>query len=104
MWIVDRDFSDELTRLMPVVPHGMAGAKCSGFVMAVVEDTTVELRCNMCGAVVGMVEVGVMEGLLGLDCADETCLRCGKLRSCSEVNCLCEACGKATEAESGEAE
>ena len=98
---MDREFSDELTRLMPVVPHGIAGADCSGFVIAVVEDSNVELRCNKCGVVVGVVQIGVMEGLLGLDCVDEACLNCGKMRACLAANYLCDSCGTAAEGEGG---
>ena len=68
---VDREFSEELTGLMPVVRHGVAGVECSGCIVAVVEGGTVELHCNLCGAVVGVVQVGIMEGLLGLDCGQE---------------------------------
>jgi hypothetical protein len=52
---------------MPVVAHRLAGADCPGCVVAVVEEGTVELRCGGCGAVVGVVQVGIMEGLLGFD-------------------------------------
>lgn len=75
MSIMDQEFSDELTGLMPVVPHGISGVDCSGRIIAAVEDNNVELSCNRCGAVVGVVQVGIMEGLLGLDCAEE-CDRC----------------------------
>ncbi len=64
---MDREFSEELTGLMPVVQHGFGGVDCPGRVVAVVEGGTVELRCDECGAVVGMVQVGIMEGLLGWD-------------------------------------
>lgn len=69
---MDREFSEELTGLMPVVLHGLSGVDCCGCIIAVVESGTVELQCNRCGAVVGVVQVGVMEGLLGLD-SDEAC-------------------------------
>jgi hypothetical protein len=67
---VDREFSDELTRLMPLVPHGLSSVDCTGSIVAVVEGGTVELHCNLCGAVVGVVQVGIMEGLLGSDCEE----------------------------------
>jgi hypothetical protein len=67
---MDRDFSDELTRLMPVVPHGIGGVDCPGCIVALVEGGSVELRCNRCGATVGVVQVGIMEGLLGLNGED----------------------------------
>ena len=65
---MDREFSDELTGLMPSVLHGITGVDCSGRVVAIVEDSNVELRCERCGTVVGVVQVGIMEGLLGLEC------------------------------------
>jgi phage FluMu protein Com len=103
---VDREFSDELTGLMPVVRHGIAGVDCSGVVVAAVENSDVELRCNKCGAVVGVVQVGIMEGLLGLDCATAECPHCGKLNTfpgSSEVSTyICDGCGKAVEIEGGE--
>jgi len=67
---MDREFSDELTSLMPVVPHGISGVTCDGRIAAFVEDSNVELRCNQCGATVGVLQVNVMEGLLGLDCEE----------------------------------
>jgi hypothetical protein len=64
---VDREFSEELTGLMPVVRHRLSGAECSGCIVAVVESGSVELRCNECWALVGVLQVGIMEGLLGWD-------------------------------------
>ena len=74
---MDREFSDELTGLMPYVRHGIAGVDCSGRVVAAVEGNNVELRCDQCGAVVGVVQVGIMEAVLGLDCAEAVCPYCG---------------------------
>jgi len=95
---MDREFSDEINGLMPVVSHGIAGVDCSGRVVAVVDGNHVELRCNRCGGVVGVVQVGVMEGLLGLDCAEATCPYCQKLNTfpgSGEVTAfVCEYCGK----------
>jgi hypothetical protein len=76
---MDREFSDELTGLMPFVRHGIAGVDCSGRVVAVVEEDNVELCCDTCGSVVGVVQVDIMEALLGLDCAQATCPACGKV-------------------------
>jgi hypothetical protein len=100
---VDREFSDELTGLMPVVPHENAGVECPGHVVAVVEGRTVELRCSQCGGVVGVVQVGIMEGLLGLDCATATCPHCGKLHTFTDsldvTRYVCEGCGRVVDAE-----
>jgi len=98
---MNREFSDELTGLMPVVPHGISGVNCSGNIVAVVEDSDVELRCNQCGATVGVVQVNIMEGLLGLDCTEATCPFCAKVNTLpcfSEVSeYICEQCGKAVD-------
>ena len=102
---MDQEFSDELTGLMPVVPHGISGLDCSGCIVAVVEDTNVELRCNKCGDVVGVVQVNIMEGLLGLDCAEATCPHCGKVNtfsSFSEISTyVCDQCGNTVELAGG---
>jgi hypothetical protein len=99
---VDREFSDELTGLMPCVLHGITGVDCRGRVVAVVEDSTVELRCNKCGAVVGVVQVGIMEGLLGLDCPEAVCPHCGRVNSFSGIERMptyvCQHCGGAVDA------
>jgi hypothetical protein len=103
---VDQEFSDELTGLMPCVPHGITGANCTGRVVAVVEDTTVELRCDKCGAVVGVVQAGIIEGLLGLDCAEAACPHCGKVNMFATVEELvtyrCSHCGGTVDADGTE--
>ena len=105
MSIMDHEFSDELTGLMPVVPHGISGVDCDGRIIAAVEDNDVELRCNSCGAVVGVVQVNIMEGLLGLDCAEATCPHCGKVNtfsSLSEISTyVCDQCGNTVELAGG---
>lgn len=94
---MDREFSDELTGLMPVVPHGISGVDCCGRIIAVVECRSVELRCNSCGATVGVLQADIMEGLLGLECAETTCPYCGKENTFpgfSEMSVyVCERCG-----------
>jgi hypothetical protein len=100
---VDQEFSDELTGLMPVVRHAIAGVGCGGRIVAVVEDGTVELRCTLCGAVVGVVQAGIMKGLLGLDCAEATCPHCGKENTFATIEKLltyvCGHCGAPMDAE-----
>jgi hypothetical protein len=67
---MDRDASDKITGRMPIVAHEeITGVDCCGCIIAAVECTNVELRCNECGAVVGVVQIDVLRGLLGLDSA-----------------------------------
>ena len=73
--------SDELTGRMPIVPHEAAGVDCCACIIAVVEGRNVELRCNECGAVVGVVQLDILKALLGLECAEVTCPHCGKLNA-----------------------
>jgi hypothetical protein len=86
---------------MPYVLHLIIGVNCSGRVVAAVEGSTVELCCDRCGAVVGVVQVGIMEGLLGLDCTGAICPHCGSLNTlpdCTEVNeYVCGSCGRRVE-------
>jgi hypothetical protein len=64
---VDRDLSDDLTARMPIVAHEDAGVDCCGCIVAKVDGRNVELQCNECGAVVGVVQIDVLRGLLGLE-------------------------------------
>jgi hypothetical protein len=86
---------------MPIVAHETAGADCCGCIVAAVEGSNVELRCNECGAVVGVIQLEILKGLLGLDCATATCPHCGKENAFpgfSEVTAyICDECGKAVE-------
>jgi hypothetical protein len=100
---MDRDLSYELTSQMAIVTHEtVSGVDCCGCIVAAVEGTNVELRCNECGAVVGVVQIEILRGLLGLDCATATCPHCGKLNTFpgfSEVpTYVCDECGKAVDA------
>src|SRR5260370_36424542 len=84
---------------MPIVPHGSAGVDCCGCIVAAVEGTNVELRCNECGAVVGVVQLDILKGLLGLECATTACPHCGMVNTFPgfrEVSAyVCAECGKA---------
>jgi hypothetical protein len=62
---MDRDLSNQLTGRMAIVPHEtVTGVECGGCIVAAVEGTNVELRCNECGAVVGVVRLEILKGLL----------------------------------------
>jgi DNA-directed RNA polymerase subunit RPC12/RpoP len=104
---MDRDISHDLTSRMPIVPHGIAaGVDCCGCIVAAVDGTNVELRCNECGAVVGVVHMDILKGLLGLECATATCPHRGKENTFpgfSEMKAyVCAECGKAAVPEGGE--
>jgi hypothetical protein len=59
-----------LTDRMPIVPHDtIAGVDSCGCIVAAVDGTNVELQRNECGAVVGVIQIEVLRGLLGLDSA-----------------------------------
>jgi hypothetical protein len=101
---MDRDLSDELTGRMPVVPQGaITGVDCCGCIVAAVEGDNVELRCNECGAVVGVMQIGILMGLLGLESATEKCPHCGTLNTVPGISQMrayvSPNCGKAVEAQ-----
>ena len=49
----------------PHIPHDHSG-ECCGCVIAREEGETIELACNECGAVVGVVQRSVLDDLLFL--------------------------------------
>ena len=55
-----------LAECFPHIPHDHS-CECCGCVIPVdIDSRTVELRCNECGAVVGVVDRSVMEDLVWL--------------------------------------
>jgi len=50
----------------PIIPHESAGADCCGCIVPVVKGRDVELRCNECGVVVGVVQVDILRDLMGM--------------------------------------
>lgn len=62
---------DELTEAFPIIPHESAGVDCCGCVIVAVRGGDAELRCNECGAVVGVVNVAILRDLVSL-IPDET--------------------------------
>jgi hypothetical protein len=99
---MDRDISHDLTSRMPILPHETGGVECCGCIIAAVDGTNVELRCNECGAVVGVVHMDILKGLLGLECATATCPHCGKENTFPGFSVVstyvCAECGKAVAA------
>jgi hypothetical protein len=101
---VPSDPSDTLTARMPIVPHQtIAGVDCCGCIIAAVDGDDAELRCNECGAVLGVVQVDILKGLLRLDSASATCPHCGEENTFPGFSSMkafvCSRCGKAVEVE-----
>src|SRR5260370_40798094 len=102
------DFSRDLTGRMPIVPHGtIAGVDCCGCIVAAVDGSNVVLQCNECGAVVGVIQIDILKGLLGLDCATDACPHCGEVNTFPGFERMsaytCKHCGKGVKVE-GESE
>jgi hypothetical protein len=57
---------DDLPSRFPFIPHESAGADCSGFIVPVIKGNYVELRCNECGAVVGVVLIEILRNLISM--------------------------------------
>jgi len=57
---------DSLERDFPIIPHESTGADCCGCIVVKVSGTDAELQCNECGAVVGVVHVGILSDLVSL--------------------------------------
>jgi hypothetical protein len=101
---LDRELSSELTGRMPIVPHGtIVGVDCCGCIVAALDGTNVELQCNECGAVVGVIQIDILKGLLGLDCATDTCPHRGKVNAFPGFDRMnaytCQHCGKTVKVE-----
>jgi len=97
--MLDRELSNNLSGRIPIVPHEtIAGVECCGCIVAEVEGTNVELRCE-CGSVVGVVQLEIIKGLLGLDYARTACPHCGRVHMFAGLTAMksytCHGCGKA---------
>jgi hypothetical protein len=57
---------DRLEGDFPIVPHESTGADCCGCIIVKMTGRDAELRCNECGAVVGVVQVNVLRDLVSL--------------------------------------
>src|SRR4029453_3101036 len=96
---MDADLSHDLTSRIPIVTHDTAGVECCGCIIAAVDGTNVELRCNECGAGVGVIQVDFLKGLLGRECATAISPHCGKVNTFpgfTKVSAyVCSECGEA---------
>jgi len=57
---------DDLEAAFPIIAHESTGADCCGCIIVKVAGKDAELRCNECGAVVGVVQVGILRDLVSL--------------------------------------
>jgi hypothetical protein len=56
----------DLDNDFPIISHESAGVDCIGCIVVKVSGNDAELRCNECGAVVGVVQLGVLSDLVSL--------------------------------------
>jgi len=54
---------DDLQASFPIIPHESAGVDCCGCIVVAVTGNDAELRCNECGATVGVVQVGILRDM-----------------------------------------
>src|SRR5689334_9047273 len=72
------DDIEVLRRALPVLPHeAVADVECDGCISIRLNGSDAELRCTVCGAMVGTLRVEVLRLVLGLDGARATCPYCG---------------------------
>ena len=50
----------------PLIPHSSTGARCRGYIVATATGNDVELACNECGAVVGVMQADILVDLVRL--------------------------------------
>jgi len=56
----------DLENNFPIIPHESAGVECCGCIVVKVRGNDAELQCNECGAVVGVIQVGILRDLVSL--------------------------------------
>jgi hypothetical protein len=57
---------EDLQDKLPIIPHESAGVDCCGCIVVKISGSDAELRCNECGATVGVVHVGILRDLVSL--------------------------------------
>jgi hypothetical protein len=99
--MLDEELSNELTGRMAIMPHEtVPGVKCRGCIVAAAAGNDLELHCEECGAVVGVVQVEIFKSMLGLGYAKTVCSHCGREHMFQGVPAdlkpyVCYSCGKA---------
>ena len=57
---------DDLPDRFPIIAHESAGVDCCGCIVSIIQGNDVELRCNECGAVVGVVRIEILRDLISM--------------------------------------
>jgi hypothetical protein len=57
---------DDLRKAFPIIAHESVGVDCCMCIVPVVQGNDVELRCNECGAVVGVAQLGILRVLVSM--------------------------------------
>ena len=65
-WIMPEREHMSLAGSFPHVPHDQSGECCGCIRPVEMDGRTIELRCNECGAIVGVLDRGVLEDLVWL--------------------------------------
>ena len=55
-----------LSDRFPIIPHDHSGECCGCIIPVDLDKATVELRCNECGQVAGVIDRAVLEDLVRL--------------------------------------
>lgn len=61
------DAMDSLESQFPILAHESTGADCCSCIVAVIRGNDVELRCNECGALVGVSNTEILRDLYESD-------------------------------------
>ena len=57
---------NEFDSNFPIIPHEATGVDCCGCIVVSVTGNDAELRCNECGAVVGVIQVAILRDLVSM--------------------------------------
>jgi hypothetical protein len=77
--MLNGELSEEFTGRMAVIPHeSIPGVRCRGCISAAADGNDVELHCEECGTVVGVLHVEIFKSLVGLGYARTACSHCGR--------------------------
>jgi hypothetical protein len=60
------DLMDDLPNRFPIQAHESTGVDCGGCIVPVLQGNDVELRCNECGAVVGVLQIAILDDLVSM--------------------------------------